>query len=114
MKYAGDWLFWLHLIQNNKIAFLAEPLNYFRFHNASTRTTKSLEVEKKRYSELAYIIKYTNKICKSKIIVHNYYWVLQEWLLRMVTHKKQNKFGVLFYDFPLKLRFFFLKQLLKK
>ena len=114
MKFAGDWLFWLHLIQNNKIGFLAEPLNYFRFHNNSTRSTKSLEIEKKRYEELAYIIKYTSKICKSKIVAHNYFWILQEWKLRMVNHKKQNKFRILCYDFPLKLNFFFLKQLLKK
>lgn len=35
LKYNGDWLFYLKMVANNKVAFLKEPLNYFRFHSES-------------------------------------------------------------------------------
>ncbi|MEM6321085.1 MAG: glycosyltransferase family 2 protein [Bacteroidota bacterium] len=37
MTMVGDWWFWVHLIKDQKIAFLPERLNYFRAHPASTR-----------------------------------------------------------------------------
>jgi glycosyltransferase involved in cell wall biosynthesis len=35
-KGAGDWLFWIELSRQGKVAFCKEPLNYFRCHDSST------------------------------------------------------------------------------
>lgn len=34
-KYCGDWMFYFKLIVNNKVAFVSESLNNFRFHSFS-------------------------------------------------------------------------------
>lgn len=39
LKYNGDWLFYLKMIANNKIAFVKKPLNNFRFHSQSVITS---------------------------------------------------------------------------
>ena len=33
LKYCGDWLFYLKLITNNKVAFNSVALNYYRYHS---------------------------------------------------------------------------------
>jgi len=35
--YAGDWRVYLELLSNARLAYVDEPLNYFREHHASTR-----------------------------------------------------------------------------
>lgn len=38
MRYAGDWLLWVRMLQQGDIAYVAKPLNYFRTHAATTRS----------------------------------------------------------------------------
>lgn len=33
----GDWLFWIKLLQRSNLAYVAEPLNYYRFHEQTVR-----------------------------------------------------------------------------
>lgn len=35
MKYNADWLYYIQLICNTKVGFVADSLNYFRFHDTS-------------------------------------------------------------------------------
>ena len=35
----GDWLFWIKLMENSTIAFVAKSLNYFRTHGKSVRSS---------------------------------------------------------------------------
>lgn len=35
-KYCGDWLVWIEIFTKGNIAFINEPLNYFRIHPKST------------------------------------------------------------------------------
>jgi glycosyltransferase involved in cell wall biosynthesis len=35
LKTSGDWLTWLKMLCYGKVAFVAEPLNYFRYHDRS-------------------------------------------------------------------------------
>ncbi len=35
LKYNGDWLFYLKVLSNEKIAYVSGSLNYFRFHSKS-------------------------------------------------------------------------------
>ena len=38
MKVAGDWAFWIRYLLTTNLAFIAEPLNYFRFHEHNVRS----------------------------------------------------------------------------
>jgi len=38
LRMRGDWKLWASMALTGKVAYLAEPLNYFRFHNASVRS----------------------------------------------------------------------------
>jgi glycosyltransferase involved in cell wall biosynthesis len=38
LRMCGDWKLWAALALKGKIAYLGEPLNYYRFHDASVRS----------------------------------------------------------------------------
>ena len=44
LRMRGDWKLWASMALTGKVAYLAEPLNYFRFHDASIRS-KSAQVK---------------------------------------------------------------------
>lgn len=39
-QLVGDWLYWASIMAVSKVAFVAEPLNYFRFHGNNVRSSK--------------------------------------------------------------------------
>lgn len=41
-RLAGDWWTWVRMLLESDIAFVAEPLNYFRMHERSVRDTMRL------------------------------------------------------------------------
>lgn len=41
MRYAGDWLQWIKLIQGGRVCFVNQELNYFRCHFDTTRSSPS-------------------------------------------------------------------------
>lgn len=45
-RYCGDWMFYLKLIANKKIAFVSESLNNFRYHSGSV-IAKAVQTEKR-------------------------------------------------------------------
>ena len=63
-KLAGDWNFYLRVLEKGKIAYVAKPLNYHRIHtNSVTKTTN----KQKHYDEVVSIqerIKNTYKVPK--------------------------------------------------
>ena len=38
LRLCGDWKLWAAMALNGKVLYLAEPLNYFRYHDASVRS----------------------------------------------------------------------------
>jgi glycosyltransferase involved in cell wall biosynthesis len=38
MRYCGDWKTWVHMLLISDIAFVAQPLNYFRAHDTTVRS----------------------------------------------------------------------------
>jgi glycosyltransferase involved in cell wall biosynthesis len=38
LRICGDWKLWCSLMLNGEMAYVAEPLNYFRTHNATARS----------------------------------------------------------------------------
>jgi len=41
MKLCGDWLLWTELLAISDLAYVAEPLNFFRQHDATVRSHRS-------------------------------------------------------------------------
>lgn len=39
-RFTGDWLFWVRYLKDSNLAFLAEPLNFHRYHTGATRAQK--------------------------------------------------------------------------
>ncbi|MAL59281.1 MAG: glycosyltransferase [Flavobacteriaceae bacterium] len=51
MKMCGDWFFWIQLCENATVAFVSQPLNYFRVHKDVSRKHKGIERKKQRILE---------------------------------------------------------------
>jgi glycosyltransferase involved in cell wall biosynthesis len=45
-KLCGDWLFWIKILLNSDLAFVAEPLNSFRCHDKTARNLINYDVYK--------------------------------------------------------------------
>jgi glycosyltransferase involved in cell wall biosynthesis len=58
MRYCGDWLLWIRLLQTGHIAYTAQPLNFFRKHTSTTRTMNSFVKFKRRLEEEYEMLKY--------------------------------------------------------
>jgi glycosyltransferase involved in cell wall biosynthesis len=41
LRYCGDWKLWAAMVLKGKLAYLCEPLNYYRFHAATVRSNSS-------------------------------------------------------------------------
>jgi glycosyltransferase involved in cell wall biosynthesis len=39
MRLNGDWKLWASLMMEGEVAYISEPLNYYRFHNSAVRYT---------------------------------------------------------------------------
>ena len=42
LRLVGDWLYWASILAVSKVAFLVEPLNYFRFHDNNVRSKSDI------------------------------------------------------------------------
>ncbi len=86
MKYAGDWIFWTQLANRGKVGFSSKFLNYFRQHNASTRSVKSYEQETIKNGENFAGVDYANQVLRKapNLFEKNYAWMIEDW-----WHKKE-------------------------
>lgn len=83
MRYAGDWMVWINLIEHGKIYYLNKSLNFFRIHNSSTRVVKSLNQEKMRFLEIMDVIFFLKKKYKLKLNYGYHKWILDDWFERL-------------------------------
>jgi hypothetical protein len=51
MKFSGDWLFWINLLAQGTVGYTPCNLNYFCFHQQTSRRIKNNELERKRMRE---------------------------------------------------------------
>ncbi|TRZ44976.1 glycosyltransferase [Robertkochia solimangrovi] len=51
MKMTGDWYFWVSILGNTNLAFIAEPLNFFRETQTSTRVHNTIKKRIRRLEE---------------------------------------------------------------
>ena len=60
MRLAGDWLMWAKILARSDVAYVAQPLNYFRMHSASVRAqrTHTLRAMWERYLVAGFILQH--------------------------------------------------------
>lgn len=78
-RYAGDWYIWVKCVEAGNVAFLNQPLNYFRQHKQTTRSKKSDSEERKRLKEYFYIINYIKGKFSPKLNLEKHIWIVNEW-----------------------------------
>ena len=78
MKMCGDWWFWIKICQKARVAFIAQPLNYFRNHSEMSRKHNSLEKKKHRILEEVKIRNYLSKNLAVKLSAKND-MILERW-----------------------------------
>lgn len=113
--YCGDWILWVKLIENKKIAYLAEKLNYFRRGGNSTTLKKvPLEKEFRRIKEYFQIINYCRKKSGKTGLyaVKKYEWILDDWLNKFDKYAKER--NLLFPPLPLHLLLVMYYRLIRK
>lgn len=92
-RYAGDWLAWSKMLASGKVCYIAEPLNYFRVHDKSTRNNKSIQEELRRFAEIFRIVN-SNRVIAHKagyrVNAGNYHWLFKEWVFSKSKSKSQR------------------------
>lgn len=83
----GDWLFWVEILLRSDIAFVAQPLNYFRQHGNTVRARRTIDGTS---IEESYRIAY--RVCSSLDIPDSVLEPIREsycasWLWSARTHK---------------------------
>lgn len=73
MRYLGDWMFWLELVEQGDVVEIPEKLNYFRQH--SSNTTKQGSSSGKNVKDLV------------SISIRNYKEIDMPWYLMMIQKK---------------------------
>ena len=90
MRYTGDWLLWVKIVARGNVAYSAKPLNYFRFHSASTRSRKSLKEEKRKMQEYFISINEAcaKAACRFNAFDKTYGYIIHFWI------KESKVFGL--------------------
>lgn len=80
MKLCGDWMTWSKILLHHHIAFIAEPLNYYRIHDLTVR--KSFRSKPEYLSEYFKVIKFIQSHIRlgSKQKRETFKQVLKRWL----------------------------------
>jgi len=84
LKLTGDWLLWAKMLLQSDLYFVAEPLNYFRFHDKSVRSNPAIRLNELK--EISFVVEYLRK----KIDVEQY---KVELAYRIVVDRLYSNFG---------------------
>jgi glycosyltransferase involved in cell wall biosynthesis len=101
MRYCGDWLFWIKLLEKTSLGYSAETLNHFRHHEGSTRNKKNERQEVKKKLEIVSIIESTRKKYNLGLPqeqeFEKYNWVIKGFYRQLlIPEKLKNR--VIFYS----------------
>lgn len=108
--YCGDWFFWLQLLQRGSIAYLNNPLNFFRKHTTTTRTIKNYLEEKKRFKEYKLIVNKYSSVGHRLVNFKKYMWIVVEWLAKSYNFKFIQAVNI---EMPFLLYLIFLQKYIK-
>lgn len=106
--FCGDWFLWCELAKKGNISYVNQYLNHFRKHAFTTRSTKSIAIEVRRFKEYFSIINTHSTYIFRFLNIRKYEWVVDDWM------EKAKQFG--FYKslaapLPLELYLFFCLKL---
>jgi glycosyltransferase involved in cell wall biosynthesis len=92
LKFTGDWLMWFSILQRGDVCYCHQPLNYFRYHPATTRTgeDKRLTSVKEHYQTIGML----SRMVKAQPDANNC----------------ENKFAELFVSWNPSIRYFFQRE----
>jgi glycosyltransferase involved in cell wall biosynthesis len=107
-NFCGDWMLWSELLRYGNIAYTSKSLNYFRKHQASTRSAKSLSEEKRRVSEYKAVMRRNLSFLGRLLQIAKYDWILVEMHNKRYGMGKRSVFKVGL-PFPLVLRYLYLR-----
>ncbi len=101
MRYSGDWLFWIKLLEKTSLAYSTKTLSHFRHHEGSTRNKKSPRQELKKKLEIISIIEAIRKKFKLGLPNENefskYDWVIKGFY-RQLMIPDNLKLRLIFYS----------------
>ncbi len=99
MHFAGDWLFWIRLMEKGDVLYTAKRLNNFRKHACTTRSLQNPALETRRIKEYLKVINYLR--CRYKLAWNRkkHRWLIAEWAGKYST-VTGSTFSFLRTDFP--------------
>lgn len=110
MKFAGDWLFWILILSKGDVLYISKKLNYFRNHNNTTRSNKSLNQELIRFNEIWFVISNIKIRYNLDWNYKKHLWLLNSWVLNCF---KFNAWKVYHSDFPIMYKLICILKYLK-
>lgn len=113
MRFAGDWLFWIKLLEKGKIYYSAKILNNFRSHDNTTRNLKNANLEKQRFEEYFKVLNYLKNNHEVRWNYKKHKWMLHDWLDRYNLINEKT-FLPLNSQFPFFYNMFLLHRFFKK
>ena len=87
MKCAGDWMMWVKILLISDIAFIAEPLNYYRVHPHTVRnmTLQNGVIIEEMYQVLQYI---QSKVhISEELLDKRLNYIMDQWISFIISHK---------------------------
>lgn len=113
MKYAGDWYFWVKLLEKGELCFISEELNNFRQHQQTTRTAKSTKEEIRRFKEYFIVLNYIHKMYNINWKISSHQWILDSFMAKFGLNQIFRK-PKLLKNFPAIYKYYLLKKLISK
>jgi glycosyltransferase involved in cell wall biosynthesis len=99
MRLCGDWLSWIKMLMISDVAFVAKPLNFYRWHSGTVRRTfKYVDHVRERYQVLDYFRRHANVSDLELDVVYSK--LLKEWSHRIRRRKWRDGIG----DIPAVIR----------
>ncbi len=90
MKLNGDWFLYAKILSQTDLIFKAEPLNYFRVHQATQRERSRLEA--KIYDEIKTIIGYIEKhVANSSENAQKAYATVGDWWIGSLPYQARTR-----------------------
>ncbi|MBD2305772.1 glycosyltransferase [Chroococcidiopsis sp. FACHB-1243] len=120
LRLCGDWLLWVKMLLVSDIAFIAEPLNYYRAHSETVRYEASRNgvFAEESYQIVRYIL--ANISCSKEVVEQVCETRIHRWLKivfsknERISWKRQYKIYKVASTVDSKLKFRLTKKILKK
>ncbi len=96
MKFCGDWLFWARILSQTNYSYVAEPLNYFRYSEHSSRSVKDAKTEIVRFKEMCFCIDRISDLSVHQFLPARWY----HWLFPM-RYSRKECWKIPFYKKPI-------------